>query len=521
MKNGLDKRVFKFSCVIGVLFVLSGCNHPNTLNQTAPTGMKTATPMVLTPNETATTTKTEAPAIVSPWDQGQELFPGEYMLLPEQELVPVEMDKLPSVVTPPACKLGCLSMVSLFNVYWSQHYYTTSIPYEFWPEMGKQYANKPIKAKIKFSLGLATRGDYNIQQQFAGVNSESAKYANNTMGESGIRVPGKDHREVYSDSGVMMYGWSNMYQNEPAPDTDQFSVLVDWDTLGKDSGNIDWGNYGLQLNGICLDFYFKHNEQFFHRACQPVLRQPREGKFQIGLKLPKDITSVWVAVRPYNNDQAASDFSNVYRSEDVYGVWLVNLQDVTPTSMGSIDVTCKNMNCLPVGSISSDGFDSNQYPMPVFCPGDTFMGSTISKPVKFMGGIFAQTDLFGQENLWTDVSGRDPVYYINLNALDLEPDMTGKPFPKDNAGSYRSVGTIISKDDKNIIKSPLLIPITGIQLDRPIKYGLFYEGANGSDGPIDNSKDQQIWTYRLPRYSVSDSSMGFNMSAVWRYQCSK
>jgi len=322
------------------------------------------------------------------------------------------------------------------------------------PEMGKKYANTPIKAKIKFSLGLATRSDNVVQQQFAGVSNVSPDTATNTAGELGFNVPNKDHNEEPSNGGVRMMGWTNIYQNAPTPYTDQFSVMVDWDTLGKDSENIDWGNYGLQLKGICLDFYFKHNEQFFHRACQPILRQPREGKFQIGLKLPKDITSVWVAVRPYNNDTAAADFSNVYRSEDVYGVWLVNLQDVTPTSMGSIDVTCKSMNCLPAGSVTWDGPEVNKYPLPEFCPGDTFIGSNYSQPTKFMGGVFSQTDLFGQDNLWTDVSGKNSVYNIDSNAIHLEPLILGKPSKKfDSTGSYQFTGPLISINDKNIIKS--------------------------------------------------------------------
>ena len=70
-------------------------------------------------------------------------------------------------------------------------------------------------------------------------------------------------------------------------------------------------------------------------------------------------------------------------------------------------------------------------------------------------------------------------------------------------------------------KSSSIIPITGIQLDRPMKYGLVFQGHDGSIGPIDNNKGKQIWSYSLPNHSFSDSSMGFSMSVAWRFQCSK
>jgi len=457
---------------------------------------------------------TQSPS--NPWEPGQELFPGEYVLLPEQDLVPIELSKIPQKVTTPICANGCNDMVSLLPNYWAQDYYTSSLPYEFWPEMGKQYSNNPIKTKIKFSVGIATRGDDLLQQQFAGIDTSEYIPSNNTTGPMGLRVIGKDYQQVESNGIILYKGINYLYKDEPTPYTDQFSINVDWDTLDKDSENIDFSKNGLQLTDICMDFYFKPNEEFFHRACQPILRNPKEGRFQIGVNIPKDISSVWVAVRPFIDESSASDLTNVYHFDDVYGVWLVNLQDVTPTSMGSIDVTCKNMNCLPAGSIA-EGKNSNQFPIPVFCPGETFMGSTFSAPVTFIGGKFGRTDVFGYKNLWTDVAPLKPNYYITGSAINLAPGNTNIPATNhDTVGAFGYEVSSMSITDKNVIDYNNN-PVAGVQLDRAMKYGLIY---GFSWDKLDIKNGLQIWSYSVSRYSTP-SSGPYNMFVAWRYQCSK
>jgi len=126
---------FLFS--LGLLLILPACNSILPIADITPGVDAPQSTLPATKNSnivsTPTTVATTQPS--GPWDPGQELFPGEYMLLPEQDLVPVELNKLPPNITPPPCQLGCMGLVSLFPVYWGQAYYTTSIPYEFWPEM--------------------------------------------------------------------------------------------------------------------------------------------------------------------------------------------------------------------------------------------------------------------------------------------------------------------------------------------------------------------------------------------------
>ena len=429
--------------------------------------------IILTPTSSSETSQSSP----SPWDPGQEMFPGEYVLLPEQNLVPIELKNIPQKVTTTTCSNGCFDLVSSFPTYGThQDYFTSSLPYEFWPELGKQYSNSPIKTKIKFSVGIATRGDDLLQQQFAGVDQSQTtpNPSSQTTGPTGLVVVGKDYQEVKTNGVVLYKGINHLYQNKPIPYTDQFSINVDWDNLSKDSENVDFGSYGLQLTDICMDFYFKPNEEFFHRACKPILRNPKEGRFQIGVKIPKDINSVWVALRPFIDEKSASDLSTVYHFDDVYGVWSVNLQDVTPTSMGSIDVTCKSMDCIPAGKVTLDKNQKNQYPLPVFCPGEDFLGSNFSAPISFMGGKFGRTDDFGSKNLWTDVAGIKPFYFITGNSINLTPHTINQTASnRETYGAFGNSIPSISMTDKSIINSHSN-PISGVQIDRIFKYGRFF-----------------------------------------------
>ena len=488
----------------GALMLASGCNS----NTPPSSGEDKSQEPALSDSITTATSEVEKP--VDPWTPGLELFPGEYILIPDQTLQVVRLSKIPQMVTLDSCDNGgCFDFMGSFPSDISDPSNTTAgLPYEFWPDANVDYpdSHHDITTPLKFTMGFASR--YDITQPASGEFI-------GTINTNGIETVSKTKKP--KDGGII---GEFVHKETPQVYQFDFTINTDWDNLSVDSANVDWSRYGLQLKGLCLDFYLKPNDQFFHRVCQPLLRYPRSGKFTLGFSyFPEGIDSVWVAARPYIDDEQAKDYKRVYNTDDVYGVWNINLQDIAPQTKGSIAETCNHVECLPEGSTNAIGFNGT-IPIPILCPNQHAAGGTVNTPQKYDGHLYWNEN-GGQWSFRDDLNlfGSYSLAGSNIDHFAFVDGIYDDIFGA--SGGFRSFYNIDPKI--SLLNKKLLEDNTTLD-DRAISFGR-YDLINGTKRQTDEininliENGFLIFNYRVNGTNLSGAKYG--MLVGWRYQCSK